>query len=60
MDVRRFVAIRRVEEQPVWPEPNNRWQRISVYTVDGRIATPHGALGRLTASRAGTAHPLRN
>jgi len=72
MDVRGFVAIRRVEEEPVWPEPKNRWQRIPVYMVTGGIAKPiweandWGAqapgegCGCDTGLDVGTKHVLRN
>jgi len=36
--VRRFVPVRRVEQEPIRPEPKNRWQRISVYPIAGRVA----------------------
>jgi hypothetical protein len=28
VNMSRFVPIRRVEKEPVWPGPQNRWQRI--------------------------------
>ena len=44
MHVGRFVSIRRVKEQPVWPRAKNGWQRIPVYTASTQIGA-----GRLTS-----------